>query len=91
MAKVKALLLWLGRLLLAVHFAGELYQKIFRYDHWLQVIKTSGQPFPEAEMALIVVLLSYGVPMLIIGACLRPWWAVPSASLALCIYQVVFL
>lgn len=56
----KELGLFLGRIVLAAHFLFELGDKIFRWSLWARVIGERGLPLPQAELALIVVLLSWG-------------------------------
>ena len=57
-----------GRLLLSVHFISELYDKLTRFEYWVEICRAAGQPFPVAEMALVTALLLFGAPCLLLGA-----------------------
>ena len=57
----------LGRLLLSVFFVSEATDKIRHFEQWVTFIAEAGMPAPEAEMALVVVLLVLGSLSIITG------------------------
>ena len=75
------MVLFIGRCLLAVHFAAELVDKVFNFDYWVQQCRDGGQPLPQAEMCLVVALLLYGTSLLFFDGR-------PSACFALLIVQI---
>jgi uncharacterized membrane protein YphA (DoxX/SURF4 family) len=69
-------------LLLSAHFLAELADKILRFSYWVGVLQQAGQPYPVAEMALVVLLLVVGAPLLFVGV------RVPFACACLVTFQV---
>ena len=63
--------LLLARLLAMSFFAVELIDKIRRFWAWSDVVRQAGMPLPEAEMGLVVTLLSVGCLSLLTGYRLR--------------------
>lgn len=59
--------LLLARLLLMSFFFVELMDKIRRFRHWSDIVRKVGMPLPEAEMALVITLLSIGCLSLLLG------------------------
>jgi hypothetical protein len=80
--QVARLLLLVGRALLSIHFLAELYDKLAHFSYWVAVLEAADQPFPVAEMMLIIALLLYGAPLLLLGK------HVQRAVMALVIFQV---
>jgi len=74
--------LHVGRLLLAGHFVAELADKLQNFNHWVRTVRDSGQPFPELEMVLVVLLLAVGTPLLVVGR------HVPQAAAFLLLFQI---
>ena len=82
MAQLPSWLTAVGRVLLSAHFLAELADKILRFNYWVGVLKDAGQPYPVAEMALVVLLLVVGAPLLFAGV------RVPAACALLVIFQI---
>lgn len=59
--------LLLGRLLLASFFVVEGWSKIREFSRWVEVVRSVGLPWPRAEMALVVGLLTTGTLSLVLG------------------------
>ena len=71
-----------GRVLLAVHFLAELLDKLQHFSYWVEVCRKDGQPYPVAEMMLVVLLLLFGAPCLLFGAKIK------EACVALIVFQI---
>ena len=61
------LALLLARWMLCAHFAVELADKVRRFSYWTDIVRRAGFPFPAAEMALVVTLLTLGIASLVTG------------------------
>lgn len=75
-------LLLLARLLLSLHFAAELVDKIVRFEAWTATVAAAGMPLPSAEMALVVALLAIGTGALVTG------WRLRAGVVALLVFSV---
>jgi hypothetical protein len=55
---------YIGKFILSIHFWTELFDKLHNFWYWVAECETDGQPYPVLEMALVVVLLLLGTPLL---------------------------
>ena len=67
-----------GRILLSVHFATELYDKVMHFEYWSRIVaesngsgKRNGILIARCEMSLVVALLLVGAPLLFLGISVR--------------------
>ena len=54
----------IGKIILSIHFWTELFDKLHRFWYWVAACEKDEQPYPILEMALVVILLAVGTPLL---------------------------
>lgn len=72
------------RVALCTHFLAELYSKCVHpgFAYWSGIIANAGMPLPDAELVLVITLLTVGSALLLLGRCM------PLAAACLTLFQV---
>ena len=61
------ILFLIARLILSVHFVGEIVDKLLHFDPWIRVIRQAGFPWAPYLFGLVVFLLIVGTTLLILN------------------------